>query len=107
LKSVSYYVKGIKECEEKNYFYDDMNEQIESIYTYENNVKHGPCKYYHETGELRGVCNYVNNRRIGESKKYYEDGQLAEVSNYVDGFFQNGTAYYYTDGITKTQAIYY
>jgi len=64
--------------------YTDRQVRIKHVF-YRDHREHGPCKYYHDNGQLWLDYYSECGRIIGPYCRYYRHGQLKQYSVYVDG----------------------
>jgi antitoxin component YwqK of YwqJK toxin-antitoxin module len=62
---------------------------LSSLETYKNGMKHGQCKYYYRTGQLKAAGKMVKNQFEGQWTWWRENGQTLQ-----EGKFENGPSRY-------------
>ncbi|MBZ0167772.1 MAG: hypothetical protein K8I00_13280 [Candidatus Omnitrophica bacterium] len=78
------------------YYYDTGTLRGES--SYKNGLPHGNFKVYFYNGQLRQEHAYVDGRRYGAYKRYFPEGGLAQQYAYVNGTSRKIAEYFFPGG---------
>lgn len=68
--------------------------------------RHGPTKYYYESGGIEEEGWLINGERHGHWKTYYESGTLKDEGPYDHGIFNGYWKEYYESGALKEEGPY-
>lgn len=76
---------------------------VKEKFSYRNNLRHGPYRYYHQNGQLGISGNYKNGVTIGRWESFNEDGIADNVIIYSHNmyWFEN----YFIDGNTEESGL--
>lgn len=100
---------------ETNYY---KNGNIESIYNFKGERKHGQQTDFYEDGQLYSVYNFKDGKSDGIQTEYFENGQIESIERYIDGkkngiqieYFENGqikSNHNYLNGMRDGKCIRY
>lgn len=69
-------------------------------------VKHGPARYYYETGPLRSKRQFVEGRMQGPAEDFYPNGKLKARTHLQDDQLHGRYESYFPDGIPERMGGY-
>lgn len=93
---VAHYKNGKCVGESTSYFTNDLIET--KVNFNEFGERHGSDIKYYKNGNIQSLWSYENNIRNGPCRKFYENGQIKEEGNYMGGFPVGVWKYYDPEG---------
>ena len=72
------------------------NNEIKSIYCYENNLPHGENKHFREDGSIESVVRYKKGKLSGTTEHFHANGKLKDSTTYAGditiqcSYYENG-----------------
>ncbi len=69
-------------------------------------VKHGPARYYYETGQLLSKRKFVEGHMQGLAEDFFRDGKLKTRTTILDDQLQGPYTSYFPDGTRESRCTY-
>jgi antitoxin component YwqK of YwqJK toxin-antitoxin module len=69
-------------------------------------IKHGPARYYYESGQMLSKRKFVQGKMQGRAEDFYRDGKLKARTSMKDNQLQGGYESFFPDGTRESACIY-
>lgn len=87
-------------------FYDEAHQQLESVFSYQENLQNGNYVFYYENGMIREEGAYLNGERNGPYRSFYDNGQISVEGTYARGFKDGTQKTWRKNGVLESEATF-
>ncbi|SPJ31843.1 unnamed protein product [Candidatus Protochlamydia amoebophila UWE25] len=74
------------------------NGQLQYEMFYDQQLLHGPSRFYQENGQLLAESWFIKGKRVGKTIQYFNQGNLYSVGRYKEGLLHGKQEYFYANG---------